>query len=225
LIASTIFAAVLLIASSAFKFFMSMGSRSVNSEQVMQEAISAIKVRDSIKGLHHYYLRDNAISLNDAKPFFWGSEAGFTGITLSSIDYEKQPTRISVSVLEGENSLRDLVYCEYDTTQEFPTYTITPECEYPIIVATGINTIEVDYFGWLSLNALFDSSATMGVNLTKKTDWSKNWDTTKRGLLPKFIKISIEYDEGKSTYQPRQLWFQITDADPVQFSVNTTNNE
>jgi hypothetical protein len=72
LIASTIFAAVLLIASSAFKFFMSMGSRSVNSEQVMQEAISAIKVRDSIKGLHHYYLRDNAISLNDAKPFFLG---------------------------------------------------------------------------------------------------------------------------------------------------------
>lgn len=225
LIASTIFAAVLLIASSAFKFFMSVGSRAVNSEQVMQDTMNSIKLRDSIKGLHHYYLREDAISQKDARPFFWGSQDGFTGITLNAIDFDKQPARISVAAQKDRGGITNLVYCEYNNKQDFPRSSIVPECNYPKVLAANIKTVGIDYFGWSSLSALYDHTVTSATNLTNKKEWAEEWDAAKRGLLPQYISISISYDEGGVSYQPTQLWFHIADADPVQFNVNTSSNE
>lgn len=225
LIASTIFAAVLLIASSAFKFFMSMGSRSINSEQVMQDTMNAIETRDSIKGLHHYYLRENAISQKDAKPFFWGSPDGFTGITLNAIDFGSQPTRISVTVQRDLNDITNLLYCEYNNKEEFPKNSIMAECTKPKVLIDNAKSIEIEYFGWVSLNALYDNTNTSVIGLSNQKVWAHEWDASKRGLLPQYISILISYDKIKVSYQPTQLWFHIADADPVQFSVNTVDNE
>lgn len=222
LIASTIFATVLLIASSAFKFFMSIGSREVNSEQVMQDTMNSIKLRNAIKGLHHYYLRENAISLKDAKPFFWGSQDGFTGITLNAVDFSSQPTRISIAAQTDKNNITNLIYCEYNNKVAFPTAKVEPECDYPKILAANIKRLEFDYFGWSSLNALYNSAP---VSLTSDKVWAREWNAAKRRLLPQYIRISIDYNEGQMPYYPTQLWFRLADADPVQFSVNTTSNE
>jgi len=225
LIASTIFASVLLIASSAFKFFMSIGTRSVNSEQVMQETMSSIKFRDSIKGLSHYYIRDNAVNLDDAKPFFLGNEKGFTGITLNAIDFSKQPTRISVALQTAKSNIVELVYCEYNNKMIYPTGSINPECDTPKVMAFNIKSLDFDYFGWPSLNALYNIRSLGTVDdFTNKKGWAKHWDAKKRGILPQYIKISIIYNEIATSYQPSQLWFKIADADPVQFNVNTTSD-
>lgn len=224
LIASTIFAIVLLIASSAFKFFMSMGSRAVNSEEVMQDTMASIQLRDSIKGLHHYYLRENAISLKEAKPFFWGGENGFTGITLNSIAFNHQPTRISIATQRSENKTINLVYCEYNNKEAFPNISITPECDSPHVLAANIKTVEIDYFGWSSLSALYDNTVTSGITLTQRKVWAKEWDAKQRGVLPQYIKISIGYEERVVSYQPTQLWFHLAEADPVLFNVNSPGN-
>ncbi len=225
LIASTIFSVVLLIASSAFKFFMSMGSRSVNSEQVMQDTMNSIKMRDSIKGLHHYYLRESAISLAAAKPFFWGSQEGFTGISLNAIDFSHQPTRITVAAKKNSHNVTDLVYCEYNNKLEFPITNISVECDYPKVLAANINSVEFEYFGWSSLSALYDTSVVWGDSFMNKKKWSKQWHGKEQGLLPQYIHISIGYNDGVRAYQAKQLWFHIADADPVQFSVNSSSND
>lgn len=226
LIASTIFASVLLIASSAFKFFMSVGSRPVNSEQVMQETMSSIAYRSSIKGIYHYYLRASAISLEDAKPFFLGSQNGFTGISINTIDFNNQPTRIAVVKRVNSNSNIELVYCEYDNKYTYPAALLDAQCNSPKIMISNIKDVSFDYFGWSSLNALFDiASATSLNDLTNKKKWAKDWSAKTQGILPQYIKITIEYNESRLAYQPTQLWFNIADADPVQFNVNISSNE
>lgn len=204
---------------------MSMGSRAVNSEQVMRDTMSSIKLRDSIKGLHHYYLRENAISLKEAKPFFLGDQGGFTGITLNSIEFFKQPARISIAAQAESNTVTNLIYCEYNNKQEFPRKSIASECDDPKVLAANIKTVVIDYFGWSSLSALYDNTTASAIGLSKKKEWAKEWDAAKRGLLPQYISISISYNEGGTAYQPTQLWFHIADADPVQFTNNRSNNE
>ncbi|MBU2869357.1 prepilin-type N-terminal cleavage/methylation domain-containing protein [Colwellia sp. E2M01] len=229
LIASTIFAAVLLIASSAFKFFMSMSSRSVNSEQVMQETMNSIQLRNAIKGLHHYYLRENAISLKDAKPFFRGNEEGFTGITLDGINFVNQPVRITLSILNNDNNISNLVYCEYSNKLTFPTADITAKCDQPKVLAANVTDVAFDYFGWSSRDALYNLSGTIGNTGTSRKGWLKLWRGELQGLLPQYIRVVIRYNNeinNTKPYQPTQLWFQITDADPVQFNVNgSSSNE
>lgn len=204
---------------------MSMGSRAVNSEQVMQATMDSIKLRDAIKGLHHYYLRENAISLKEARPFFWANQDGFTGITLNGIDFNNQPARISVTALTKENGITDLIYCEYDNRQTFPKKSIAAECDSPKVLANNIKTIDITYFGWTSLNALYDNPVVSAISMANKKGWAKEWDGAKRGLLPQYISISIGYAEGGMPYQPTQLWFHLTDADPLQFSVNAASNK
>ena len=204
---------------------MSIGSRTVNSERVMQDTMRIIKIRSSIKGLHHYYLPESAINLKESKPFFLGNRDGFTGITLNSIDFDKQPARISVTTRRAPLNMTDLVYCEYNNKQNFPVKSIKSECERPRVLITNVDKVKFNYFGWSSLNALYEGVAASSNGLSNKKVWAETWDATTLGLLPQYIKITFTYGEKVLPYQPQQLWFHIADADPLQFNVNSSNNE
>lgn len=225
LIASVIFAAVLLIASSAFKFFMSMGERKINSEKVMKDMMTSLKLRNSIKGLHHYYLRESAISLDEAKPFFLGELEGFTGISLNTLDFVHQPARITVSTKKDKQNHTHLVYCEYDNNLEYPKLTISAECEQPRVVVANINKVKFEYFGWTSLDVLYGMITTPTGSFIDKKNWTTLWSGRNTGLLPQYIRVSIDYNGEEKPYQAKQLWFHIADADPVQFSINSSSNE
>ena len=224
LIASTIFAAVLLVASTAFKFFMSVGARSVNSQVVMQETMAAINIREAIKGLSHYYIKETAVSLDSAKLFFLGHQEGFTGISANTIDYPTKPAQIKVMVKKGDNEQLDIIYCEFDNSIMFPNKYRNVDCLTPKIIAANIKQVEFSYFGWSSLQSLYGLSLINNASTASKV-WSSSWDASKRGILPQYIKISIEYNEAQASYQPSQLWFRVADADPVQFSVNSSHND
>lgn len=224
LIASTIFATVLLLASSAFKFFMSVGERPVNSELVMQETMTSITLRGAIKGLYHYYIKTTAVTIEPAKLFFLGTKDGFTGITVNAIDFSQQPTRITVSETKDQMTVSNLVYCEYDNSILFPTLNIKAKCKNPKVIASNIKKIDFSYFGWSSLNHLYGIPSVSN-SLVENKAWSTTWDAAKRGLLPQFIKIELAYSEEKTEYQPTQLWFHVSDADPVQFSIHGASIE
>jgi prepilin-type N-terminal cleavage/methylation domain-containing protein len=224
LIASTIFATVLLLASSAFKFFMSIGERPVNSQSVMQESMASITLRGAIKGLYHYYIKQNAVTNAPAKLLFLGTKNGFTGISVSALDFPQQPARITLSEKKDNAGILNLAYCEYDNNVIYPTVNIKTECDSPKTIATNIKKFHFSYFGWSSISHLYNNPYTSN-NLIKNKEWSVNWDASIRGILPQFIKIEIEYNEKQATFQPTQLWFHITDADPVQFSTNGNSNE
>ena len=226
LIASTIFSVVLLVASSSFKFFMSMGSRQINSEGVMQESMNMIKIRSAIKGIQSYYIRKSAISLQDSVLFFQGKSDGFTAMTISSIDFPAQPARISVAKKQENANQWNLVYCEYDNRIEFPLTSLDINCDDPKIIASNIESVDFSYFGWSSLDTLYSLSGTSQiVQFTNKKVWATPWDAAQRGIIPQYIKISVTYMAGVKPYQPSQLWFHLSDADPVQISTNNTLDE
>lgn len=225
LIASTIFSVVLVVASSAFKFFMSMGSRTVNSELVMQESIQSIKLRTAIKGLQHYYIRESVISNEEEKLFFRGEKTGLTGITTMSLDFVQQPTRITVSKWQDKSQQWHLVYCEYDNRSVFPIANIESTCDKPRIIASNVKKVDFSYFGWSSLSALYGQNSQIKLNpLFSKKSWQTPWYAVQKAILPQYIKIAIEYEEGVKGYLPTQLWFNISDADPVKFNLNNSSN-
>ena len=217
LIASTIFASVLLIASSAFKFFMSANERPINSEAVLQEAMSTIRVRDSIKSIAHYYLKEPGETVDTTSPFFWGDPEGFTGISNSSIKYHQQPTRITLSKTQSDNNKLHLVYCEYDNSSHYPTKNTKPQCNFPIVIADNATKIQFSYFGWSTLNRLYGIVDGKNAFETDKL-WTSTWDASDREVLPQYIKIELEYELGNIP-QLRQLWFHIADANPVRFNI------
>jgi len=203
---------------------MSVGARPVNSDSVMQETMASITVRDAIKGLYHYYIKNTAVAIGPAKLFFLGEKNGFTGISVNSLDFSHQPTRITVSEKKDQANKSNLVYCEYDNSKVFPILNIKAECNDPKIIAYNIKQAKFSYFGWSSLNHLYGITSASN-SLVDTKAWSTTWDAAKRDILPQYIKIEFAYNEGQTKYQPTQLWFNISDADPVQFSVNGASNE
>lgn len=226
LIASTIFSVVLVVASSAFKFFMSMGSRTINSEVVMQESMQSINLRAAIKGLQHYYIRESAMSTEVKKLFFRGEKEGLTGITTTSLDFAQQPTRITVSKWQDKSKQWHLVYCEYDNRSVFPLAYIESTCEKPRIIASNVKKVDFSYFGWSSLDTLYGQNSQIKSNLLfSKKSWQTPWYASQKGILPQYVKVAIEYEEGVKGYQPTQLWFHISDADPAQLNINSVSYE
>jgi len=223
LIASTVFSVVLLIASSAFKFYMSLGSRTVNSELVMKEAMDMIKIRSSIKTIQYYYIPESGVSLSGAKLFFRGSKDGFVAITIGSINFPAQPTRISIEEKRNEKNQLDLVYCEFPNNSSFPTVVSDASCDEPMIIAKNIKSAVFSYFGWPSIDALYGTVGT-GI-LDKAQNWITPWLGSNRGVLPQYIKVLITYEQGEKPYRPSQLWFHISDADPAQILMNNTSDE
>jgi len=203
---------------------MSVGERPVNSQSVMQQSMASITLRGAIKGLYHYYIKKNAVSNAPAKLLFSGTKNGFTGISISALNFSQQPARITVSENKDNMGIVNLVYCDYDNSAIYPSLNIKAECDNPRIIATNIKKSHFSYFGWSSINHLYSLTSTPN-NLVNNKDWSIHWDASNRGILPQFIKIELEYYKGQATFQPTQLWFHISDADPVQFNVNVNNNE
>ncbi|GLX77587.1 hypothetical protein tinsulaeT_09270 [Thalassotalea insulae] len=222
LIASTIFASVLVVASSAFKFFVSTEQRPLNSESVMKQAMEIIKVRNSIKGLQHYYLKNKYEDLALPKLFFLGENNGFTGISREAMNFPSQPTRISVSIVRNNENKTSLSYCEFDNKTYYPELEIESSCENPLLIAQNIKQAKFSYFGWSSLQSLYGNSAYSPL-LEREKEWSPVWDARERGVLPQYIKVELEYEIITDSYQPLQLWFHISDADPVSYSVNNRN--
>lgn len=223
LIASTIFAAVLLIASSAFKFYMSIGNRAINSEKVMQEAIFSIQIRNTIKGLYHYYIKSQSTGSGESKKLiFHGESYGFSGVTLNGYVFPNQPANISISVLASEGDFKKLVLCEFDSKTRVPTSNIDVSCTSPVLIAENLRRAKFSYFGWTSVDMLFGVNTALN-DLNSKV-WSSTWNAELRGLLPQYIKIDLEHENNSYGYQPTQLWFQLADADPVQFKENNSND-
>lgn len=229
LIASTIFAAVLLIASTAFKFFMGQGTREINSQSVMYELMNSIKVRESISATYSYFIKKTAISHEQARVFFFGSQEGFTGITVKPLTFEGQSTRYSVFSINNrvENlSTMQLVYCEYDNNREYPLVKIGNTCSHPIVLANHIKNVEYSYFGWPSSDVFFFSASEFNSTTNKaKKEWTSIWNAEIRNILPEYIKVTVEYAGIVKPYRPKQFWFKVNETDPLQYRNNNISYE
>lgn len=224
IIASAIFSAVLIIASSAFKFYMSAGSRTVNSENIVKETMLAIKIRDSIKEIQHYYLKLNTLSSDDPVLFFKGAENGFTGISANSINYPEQSTKIALFKSQDADGYYSLIYCEFDNKTTYPTLDVASQCQQPIIWIEKLKEISFTYFGFKSLESLYNTSAYFGEEQNVKKEWSVNWDGSLRNVLPQFVQINITYPDDETGYYAEQIWLKIPDTDPLQIKVNNQSD-
>ncbi|GHE80624.1 type IV pilus modification PilV family protein [Thalassotalea profundi] len=222
IIASLIFAAILAIASLAFKFFITNSTKTSISDEILNETAMLINIRNAIKGTEHYFLPLKKQQLIGSKLFFNGTDNSFTGITARSLGFQSRPTQYRVFVQTNEDDQKSLLYCEYDMKQSYPLLTRNDNCSFTATIADSIDDVSFSYFGYESINDLFGISS-LGVE--KKKRWKTDWNGENAKILPQYIQVRIEYKEKVAVYKPEQMWFRIPDADPVHLAENSSNHE
>ena len=222
IIASLIFAAVIAIASLAFKFFITNSTKTSLSDEILNETAVMINLRNAIKGTEHYFLPLKRQQLLGPKLFFHGSDYSFTGITTHSLRFPSQPTQYRVFVQTSEDNKKSLLYCEYNMKESYPLLTKDDNCSFTATIADSIDGVSISYFGYDSVNDLFGIKRSS--NKDKKR-WKTDWDGAVAKILPQFIQLKIEYQEKVASYKPEQIWFRIADADPVHLAESNGSNE
>ena len=222
IIASLIFAAVLAIASLAFKFFIINSTKTSMSDEILNETAMMINLRNAIKGTAHYFLPLKRQKLLGPKLFFHGTDHSFTGITTHSLRFPTQPTQYRVFVQTNEENQKSLLYCEYNMKESYPLLTRNDSCSFTATIADSIDAVSISYFGYDSVNDLFGMKRSSD---NEKKRWKTDWDGETAKILPQFIQLQIEYQQKIASYKPEQLWFRIPDADPVHLAESNERNE
>ena len=223
IIASMIFSAILILASSAFRFFTQNADRAVSSKQVMSDAMLAIDVRNSIKDIQYYFLPPQGKSHLPAELFFHGEPNWFTGISTSALNASASPSQISLfTKSEGED--KKLYYCEHSMKLSYPTMLATKDCDSPILMADEIDTINFSYYGWRGINSLYSTPGN-NVALKDKKTWRDKWVAKELGVIPQYIRIELSYKPAARLYLPTELWFKLAEADPVHLGESRADSE
>lgn len=205
LIATVILTAVLSLASSAYSYYVAGFNKSQDKIlQQLQQTKAELSWQDQLAAAFDYNIKVDSYNY---KPWFKGESDNVSWVATTSM---QQPGKVAVAWLGLKDN--SLVYCERLLVQALLTRPdLKPEtlCNTYSLIVKQADKISMQYFSWPTLadrqNALSESYPGMQIQPAR---WFTQLDSFLTGILPMFIKITVEF-EGETT----EFWVRLENTD------------
>lgn len=205
LIATLILTAVLSLASSAYSYYVAGFNKSQDriSAQLRQTKAD-LSWQEQLSAAFDYYIK---IDRYNYKPWFKGNNDSISWVATTSM---QQPGNAAVAWLGVKDNT--LVYCERLLGQALFTDTkLQPEtlCDTYSSHIKPADNISIQYYSWPTLadrqNAMSESYPGMQI---QPAAWFNQLDSFATGILPLFIKITLETEDNSA-----EFWIRLENTD------------
>lgn len=205
LIATLILTTVLSLASNAYSYYVVGFNKSqTRIQQQLQQTKASLAWQEQLSAAFDYAIKTSAYSY---KPWFKGGKDNVSWVAATSM---QQPGQAAVVWLGIKDN--NLTYCERLIVQQlFTTPNLQPEtlCNTYSKTIQSAKNLSVQYYSWPSVrdrqNAMSDFYPGMQI---QPAAWFNHIDAFETGLLPHFIKLTIETDGA-----PETVWVRIENID------------
>lgn len=205
LIATLILTAVLSLASTAYSYYVAGFNKTQDRIALqLQQTKADLSWQEQLSAAFDYNIK---IDRYNYKPWFKGGNDSVSWVATTSM---QQPGKAAVAWLGLKDNA--LVYCERLLEQALFT---RPDLQPETLCNTYSNTIKpaskmaIQYFSWPTLadrqNAMSESYPGMQI---QPAAWFSQLDSFVSGVLPLFIKITLETDDISAEY-----WVRLENID------------
>ncbi|MBU1309305.1 MAG: prepilin-type N-terminal cleavage/methylation domain-containing protein [Gammaproteobacteria bacterium] len=216
LIATLILTAVLSLASSAYSYYVAGFNKSQDRIALqLRQAKADLSWQEQLSAAFDYNIK---IDRYNYKPWFKGGNDSLSWVATTSM---QQPGKAAVAWLGVKDN--SLMYCERLLEQAlFTRADLQPEtlCNTYSNNIKPVSKMTVQYYSWPTLadrqNAMSESYPGMQI---QPAAWFNQFDSFVTGVLPLFIKISLDTDETSAEY-----WVRLENIDLQRLGIFMSEN-
>lgn len=201
LVSIVILSLLIAIASFGLSLFLdNWGKDRLERRHDIPEMARTILLKDAVEGCNDYFVKMSR-DVKDWVPYFRTYEDGFGFITENPI-FGEEGMAVARLVFRQEGEFYSLMYEESSLTDKYLDYFDEP-VHYPrsIQLFKDIRSFSLSYFGarHISTAGLFANQleSTRFLPEMNMYDWFRDYNGPDRRILPKQIKISMNFADGK----------------------------
>lgn len=207
LIATSVFAAVVLVATAGYGWFLDRWDKELGRVDVLaQQYQDQARVRRAVSAVQVYYLRQSAAVAGSVFPFFEGAANGFRSISHAPALINDSPAIIELRVVDADGA-QALEYREWSEAEGLlrgPTHLQQPP--RVLRVLENVRELRLRYYGFASLKQYLQQDDTNTTRLQRQ--WFTNYSGQARQLLPE--RIDIQFVDAHD--QPQRWLFALPSA-------------